>query len=76
MQKKLTITIDKKIYEGLHAIIGRGNISHFLEQLARPYLFPRDLEASYREMALDAEREREAAAWVEAMTPDVADEKR
>ena len=27
MQKKLTITIDEEVYEGLHRIIGRGRIS-------------------------------------------------
>ncbi len=71
MQKKLTITVDDKVYAGLHAVIGRGNISRFLEQLARPYLFPEELEASYREMASDKEREAEAQEWAEALAGDV-----
>lgn len=74
MQKKLTITVDSKVYEGLHSVIGRGNISQFLENLARPYLFPKELEASYREMAADSERESEAAEWSENMIRDI-DEK-
>lgn len=76
MQKKLTITVDSKVYEGLHAIIGRGNISQFLERIARPYLFSEDLAASYRAMAADTEREADAAAWVEALSSDVSDETR
>nr|NIO71365.1 addiction module antitoxin [Anaerolineae bacterium] len=38
MQKKLTITIDEQVYEGLHAVIGRGRISRFIEDLVRPYV--------------------------------------
>ncbi len=76
MQKKLTITVDNRVYEGLHAVIGRGNISRFLEQLARPYLFPQELETAYRDMASNEVREREASEWVDAATPDAADETR
>ncbi len=36
MQKKLTITIDEQIYDGLHSIIGRRKISQFIESLVRP----------------------------------------
>jgi len=36
MQKKLTITIDEQVYEGLHAVIGRRRISRFIEDLVRP----------------------------------------
>jgi predicted CopG family antitoxin len=71
MQKKLTITVDSKVYEGLHAIIGRGNISQFIERLARPYLFPKELEASYHEMAADSARENEADKWSENLIGDV-----
>ena len=70
MQKKLTITVDEKIYEGLHAIIGRGNISRFIERLARPYLLPKELMASYRDMAADSAREQEAHEWSEGIIPD------
>ncbi len=36
MTRKLTISIDDRVYDGLHAIIGKGNIGKFLEDLARP----------------------------------------
>lgn len=44
MHKKLTITLDEKVYEGLHRVIGRRNISRFLEDLARPHVIPSDIE--------------------------------
>ena len=53
MQKKLTITIDDKIYEGLHRIVGRGHISRFIEELVRPHIFNHDLHAAYKQMAQD-----------------------
>ena len=31
MHKKLTITIDESVYEGLYATIGKGHISQFIE---------------------------------------------
>lgn len=71
MQKKLTITVDSKVYEGLHSVIGRGNISQFLERLARPYVLNKDLAASYREMANDSEREAEASEWIENLAQDI-----
>jgi predicted CopG family antitoxin len=70
MQKKLTITVDEDVYKGLHRVIGRGNISRFIENLARPYLFSKDLEAEYRRMAADTEREKEAEEWTEANIDD------
>jgi predicted CopG family antitoxin len=61
--KKLTILIDDAVYEGLHRVVGRGGISKFIENLARPHVAQRDLGAQYREAARDAAREREAQAW-------------
>jgi hypothetical protein len=67
MQRKLTITLSDDVYRGLHERIGRGEISRFIEGLVRPHVLDDDaLEAAYREMAADAEREREALEWIEA----------
>ena len=71
MQKKLTITLDERIYEGLHAVIGRGNISQFIERLVRPYVLDVDLEAGYRAMAEDEAHEAAALEWAEATIGDV-----
>ena len=68
MQKKLTITIDQDVYNGLYAVVGKRRISHFIEQLVRPYVLNRDLEAGYRAMAQNEEREREALEWTESIT--------
>ena len=76
MQKKLTITLDPKVYEGLHSIIGRRRISAFIESLVRPHVIGKDLDASYREMAADEAREAEALVWSEGLVGDVADETR
>jgi len=76
MQKKLTITVDEQVYEGLHRVIGRGHISQFIEGLVRPHVLIVDMEAAYREMAQDEAREQEALEWAEATIGDVADETR
>ena len=67
MHRKLTITVADDVYQGLHHKIGRGEISRFIENLVRPLVVSdTDLETTYRAMAADVEREREAAEWVEA----------
>lgn len=67
MQKKLTITLDEEVYEGLHRVIGRGAISRFIENLVRPHVTDNDLEAGYRAMAADEEHEAEALEWIEGV---------
>jgi predicted CopG family antitoxin len=74
MQKKLTITIDEDVYEGLRKIIGPRKISKFIEDLARPHVVRPNLEAAYAEMAKDRKREKEALEWAEATFKDVANE--
>ena len=73
MQKKLTITVDEAVYDGLHKIIGRRRISQFIETLVRPHVIGVDLEAGYQAMAADEEREAEALEWTEALIGDSAD---
>ena len=74
MRKKLTITLDQRVYQGLHEVVGRRRISRFIEDLVRPYVISADLEAAYREMAQDEAREAEALEWAEAMIGYVSDE--
>ena len=73
MQKKLTITIDEHVYEGLQLRVGRRRISHFIESLVRPHVLPAELDAAYAEMAADEQREADALEWTEATMEDVAD---
>ena len=74
--KKLTITVDDEIYEGLYRKVGPRRISRFLASLARPHVIDDDLEAAYREMAGDEIRESAAEEWAENLLSDVADEPR
>ncbi len=76
MQKKLTITIDERVYNGLHNVIGRRQISQFIEALVRPHVVNQDLDAAYCRMAGDENRENEAIEWAEATIGDCADETR
>ena len=73
MQKKLTITLDEQVYHGLHSVIGRRRISHFIETVVRPHVLTPDLDAAYRQMAQDESRETEAWEWAEATFGDVAE---
>jgi predicted CopG family antitoxin len=76
MQKKLTITLDERVYRGLHTVVGRRRISQFIEGLVRPHVMSQDLELAYRQMAQEESREVEALEWSEALVGDVADETR
>jgi hypothetical protein len=76
MQKKLTITLDQAVYEGLHRVIGRRRISQFIESVVRPHVIAPDLLQAYQEMAADEAREAEALEWAEATIGDVSDEPR
>ncbi len=75
MQKKLTITVDEVVYEGLHRTIGRRKISKFVQELVRPHVVRPDLESGYAEMAKDKRREKEAMEWAEVTFKDIAHEK-
>lgn len=76
MQKKLTITLDERVYRGLHTVVGRRRISRFIEGLVRPHVIGKneDLDLAYREMARDEAREAEALQWSEATLGGVGDE--
>ena len=67
VHKKLTITIDAEVYDGLHRVIGRGSISSFIEELVRLHVVGADLDAAYRDMAADQAREAEALQWSESV---------
>lgn len=74
MQKKLTITIDEEVYEGLRRVIGPRKISRFVQELVRPHVVRPSLESAYADMAKDKEREKEALEWAEVTFKDVAHE--
>ena len=74
MQKKLTITVDEEVYEGLRKTIGPRKISRFVQELVRPHVVRPNLESAYADMARDKKREKEAMDWAEATFKDAAHE--
>ena len=74
MQKKLTVTVDEQVYEGLRKIIGPRKISKFIEELVRPHVIRPNLESAYAEMARDKKREKEAMEWAEITFQDIGHE--
>ncbi len=76
MQKKLTLTIDEEVYEGLHKVIGQRKISRFIEEIVRPHVLKKDMYSAYKEMAADKIRESEAFEWAEGTIGDFVNEER
>ena len=66
MRKKLAITLDEKVYEGAHKVVGRASISRFIEDLVRTHVLEEALGAAYPQMAQNERRESEALEWAEA----------
>ena len=71
MRKKLTVTVDEEVYDGLYKIIGPRKISKFIEELVRPHVVHPDMESAYAEMARDKGREKEAMEWAELAFKDI-----
>ena len=76
MQRKLTVTIDEEVYEGLREVIGPRKISRFIEDLVRPHVIKKEIYTAYKEMSMDEVRESEAVEWAEATFGDVNNEAR
>lgn len=74
MQKRLTITIDEEVYEGLHKTIGPRKISRYIQEIVRPHVVRPNLESAYAEMAKNKEREKDADQWAEITFMDMAHE--
>ena len=75
-RRRLTITVEDEVYRWLRKVVGRRNISRFLNDLARPHVVRARMEEGYRAMAADERREAEATQWTEGLVEDVADEPR
>jgi predicted CopG family antitoxin len=76
MHKRMTITLDEAVYEGLYRTVGKRRISQFIEDLVRPHVLGTSLDDGYRAMAVDEEREMEAREWSNALVKDLSDEAR
>ncbi len=76
MRRKLTITVDDAVYEGLRRTVGQRKISQFIENLIKPHIADSTLDAGYRAMAADQAREADALEWSNALAGDGSDEAR
>jgi len=74
MRRRMTITLDEDVYNGLYRRIGRRRMSKFIEELVRPYVGDSALEAGYQALAADERQEAEALEWGNALIGDVANE--
>ncbi len=74
MQKKLTLTVDEAVYEGLKKTIGPRKISKFIEELVRPHVIHPNLDEAYAAMAKDKAREKQALEWADNLMGDSDDE--
>jgi len=76
MHRKMTITLDEEVYEGLYRTVGKRRMSQFIEDLVRPHVLDQALDEGYQAMAADKEREMEALEWSNAIIQDMTDETR
>ena len=76
MHRKMTITLDEEVYEGLYRTVGRRRMSQFIEDLLRPHVLGSALDEGYRAMADDEAREAEADEWCSGLSGDMANEAR
>lgn len=73
MHRRMTITLDEEVYEGLYRRVGKRRMSQFIEDLLRPHVVDSSLDEGYRAMAADQQRETEALEWCNALAGDMAD---
>lgn len=76
MHRRMTITLDEEVYEGLYRMVGKRRISQFIEDLVRPHVVDTSLDDGYRAMAADKGREAQAMEWCNALAGDMANEAR
>lgn len=76
MHRRMTITIDEAVYEGLYRMVGKRGISQFIENLVRPHVVDTSLDDGYRAMAADTAREAQAMEWCNALAGDMTNEAR
>ncbi len=76
MHKRMSITLDEAVYDGLYRTIGKRQMSQFIENLLRPHVLNNTLDDGYRAMAADTARESEAQEWTNALAKDMTHEAR
>ncbi len=72
MHKKMTISLDEDVYDGLYKTIGKRKMSQFIEDLVRPHVLDTTLDAGYKAMAANDKREKEALDWCNSLIKDLS----
>lgn len=76
VHKRMTITLNEVVYDGLYRTIGKRRMSQFIEDLLRPHVLDTSLDDGYRAMAADSAREAQAQEWCSALAKDMQSETR
>lgn len=75
MSKRVNIYIqDELLWEHFTHLVGRGNVSKWIENTIKPLVDNSDLAISYKQMALDKSREKEAQEWISGTFGDIPHE--
>lgn len=72
MSKRVNLYIqDEILWENFTNLVGRGNVSKWIENMIKPLVDKSSLANSYKSMSKDKEREQEANDWVSGTFGDV-----
>jgi hypothetical protein len=75
MSKRVNLYIhDEQLWSDFTHLVGRGNVSKWIENMIRPVVDKSDLANAYKMMAEDDAREKEAQEWLSATSGDVGHE--
>ena len=75
MSKRVNLYIhDEQLWSAFTHLVGKGNVSRWIENMIRPLVDKADLANAYKTMAQDREREEEAHEWVNGTAGDVGNE--
>ena len=68
--KKLTITVEDRVYADLYKKVGAGKISDLINSLLKRHMRIEELRSGYEAMSKDVEHEKEALEWSEGLIGD------
>ena len=57
MHKKMTISLDEAVYEGLYRTVGRRHMSQFIEDLLKPHVLDTALDEGFEQFTPDSDIE-------------------
>lgn len=75
MSKRVNLYIhDEQLWSAFTHLVGKGNVSKWIENMIRPLVDKADLANAYKVMAQDRQREEEADEWINGTSGDVGNE--